>query len=111
MPSESLMWNRAAETMPREQLQALQLQRLRAMVARVSANVPFYAKRLAAAGVMADTIQSLDDLARIPFTLKSDLRDNYPFGLFGVPLEDIVRIHASSGTTGKPIVGPYTRSD
>ena len=105
------MWNRAAETMPREQLQALQVQRLRAMVSRVSARVPFHTKRLAAAGVTADNIQSLDDLARIPFTLKSDLRDNYPFGLFGVPMEDVVRIHASSGTTGKPIVGPYTSSD
>jgi phenylacetate-CoA ligase len=111
MPTESLMWNRAAETMPREQLQALQLQRLRAMAARVSERVPFYAKRLAAAGVTAGNIKSLDDLARIPFTLKSDLRDNYPFGLFGVPMDDVVRIHASSGTTGKPIVGPYTRND
>jgi phenylacetate-CoA ligase len=111
MPSEILFWNRAAETMPREQLQALQCQRLRAMVARVSERVPFYEKRLATAGVTAGNIQSLDDLARIPFTLKSDLRDNYPFGLFGVPMSDVVRIHASSGTTGKPIVGPYTRND
>ena len=111
MPTDSPLWNKAAETMPRAQLQQLQLHRLRAMVARVAHRIPFYAKRLQAAGVNADNIQSLDGLVRIPFTLKTDLRDNYPFGMCAVPMEEVVRIHASSGTTGKPVVGPYTRND
>jgi phenylacetate-CoA ligase len=111
MTTDVMMWNKDAETMPPDPLAQLQLKRLREQVARVSQKVPFYAKRLQDAGVSADTIQSLDDLARIPFTTKSDLRDNYPFGLLTVPLTDIVRIHASSGTTGKPVVGPYTRND
>lgn len=111
MQPEILMWNRAAETMPREQLAQLQLQRLRELVARVAQKIPFYARRLQAAGIRAESIQSLDDLARIPFTTKQDLRDNYPFGMFAVPLDEVVRIHASSGTTGKPVVGPYTRND
>jgi len=111
MPSDILMWNPAAETMPRKQLQALQLERLRTLVARVSQRIPHYAKRLQQAEVGPDTVRSFDDLARIPFTYKSDLRDNYPFGMFAVPMSEVVRIHASSGTTGKPVVGPYTRGD
>ncbi len=105
------MWNKAAETMPRDQLENLQVQRLRETVARAVQKVPFYARRLKDAGISADDIQSLHDLARIPFTLKTDLRDNYPFGLLAVPPSEVVRIHASSGTTGKPVVGPYTRGD
>ncbi len=108
---EVLMWNREAETMPRDQLQQLQLRRLREVVARASQRIPFYARRLQEAGVSAEGIQSLDDLARIPFTYKTDLRDHYPFGMLAVPLPEVVRIHASSGTTGKPTVGPYTRGD
>jgi phenylacetate-CoA ligase len=111
MSPEILMWNRAAETMPREQLEQLQLRRLRELVSRVGQKVPFYAKRLGEAGVSSDQLNSLDELARIPFTLKSDLRDNYPFGMFAVPMDEVVRIHASSGTTGKPVVGSYTRGD
>jgi phenylacetate-CoA ligase len=109
--SEILMWNKDAEKMPRIQLEQLQLKRLSEQVARMSDKVPFYTKRLQEVGVSADSIQSLDDLARIPFTTKTDLRDNYPFGMLTVPLSEVVRIHASSGTTGKPVVGPYTRGD
>jgi phenylacetate-CoA ligase len=111
MSKHILYWNKDAETMPREQLEQLQVKRLRELVARVSQTAPFYTKRLQDAGVSADAIQSLDELSRIPFTTKSDLRDNYPYGLLSVPLAEVVRIHASSGTTGKPVVGPYTRND
>jgi len=105
------IWNPEFETMPRDQLNKAQARRLRDAVARAGANVPFYKKKFAEAKVSADDIQSLDDLKRLPFTEKDDLRDNYPFGMFTVPLEQVVRIHASSGTTGKPIVGGYTRAD
>ena len=95
--------------MPRDQLEKLQVQRLKEVMARASASVPVYKKKLA--GVSPDDFESLDDLKRLPFTDKSDLRDNYPFGMFTVPMEQVVRIHASSGTTGKPTVGGYTRAD
>jgi phenylacetate-CoA ligase len=104
------IWNPEYETMPRDQLEKLQVQRLREVMIRV-ADVPFYKKKFAEAKVSADQIESLDDVRRIPFTEKSDLRDNYPFGMFTVPLEQIIRIHASSGTTGKPTVAGYTRAD
>ncbi|MBF8281819.1 MAG: Phenylacetate--CoA ligase [Anaerolineales bacterium] len=103
------VWNPEYETMPRDQLENLQTQRLRDVTTRASASVPLYKKKLA--GVSSDDIKSLDDLQRLPFTEKSDLRDNYPFGMFTVPMEKIVRIHASSGTTGKPTVGGYTKAD
>jgi phenylacetate-CoA ligase len=106
-----MIWNDEYETMPREALEALQLKRLRAVVDRVCATVPFYQRRLQEAGVASDGIKSLEDLRRIPFTTKDDLRDNYPYGLFAVPLKQVVRIHASSGTTGKPTVVGYTRRD
>jgi phenylacetate-CoA ligase len=105
------IWNPTCETMPREELVQLQVQRLREVVARVDARVPFYHQKLAEAGVTPDDIRSLDDLKRLPFTTKSDLRDHYPFGLFTVPIEQVARLHASSGTTGKPTVGGYTRAD
>lgn len=105
------IWNPEYETMPRQSLEQLQLERLRALIARVSATSPFYRRKFAEARVSADDIKSLDDLRRLPFTEKSDFRDNYPFGLFAVPLEQVVRIHASSGTTGKPTVGGYSRAD
>ncbi|HEU4390408.1 MAG TPA: phenylacetate--CoA ligase [Blastocatellia bacterium] len=89
----------------------LQLARLRDGVKRVSANVPFYKENLAQAGVTAESIHSLEDLAKLPFTTKSDLRDNYPFGLLAVPMKEVIRVHASSGTTGKPTVVAYTRND
>ena len=105
------IWNPEYETMPRDQMEKLQAQRLRETVARVAAASPLYKKKLAEAKVTAGDINSLDDLKRLPFTEKSDLRDNYPYGMFIVPLEEVVRIHASSGTTGKPTVGGYTRAD
>ena len=105
------IWNPEFETMPRDQLNSIQEQRLRDVVARVGASVPFYKRKFSEARVSADDIRSLDDLKRLPFTEKADLRDNYPFGMFTVPLDQIVRIHASSGTTGKPTVGGYTRAD
>jgi len=99
------------ETLPREALEALQLKRLVATAKRVYARVPFYKKTFDGAGIKPADIKSLKDLRRLPFTNKIDLRDNYPFGLFAVPMEQVVRIHASSGTTGKPTVVGYTRRD
>jgi phenylacetate-CoA ligase len=99
------------ETMPRERLAELQLERLNAMLAHAHAHVPFYRDRLDAAGVDRHGVRSLDDVAHLPFTIKSDLRDHYPFGLFAVPTETLARLHASSGTTGKPTVVGYTTRD
>ncbi len=99
------------ETMPREALEAIQLRRLKATIDRVYANVPFYRKQFETAGITPGDIQSLQDLQRLPFTTKQDLRDNYPFGMFAVPMENVVRIHASSGTTGQPTVVGYTARD
>jgi phenylacetate-CoA ligase len=106
-----MIWDEEFETLPREALEALQLKRLTATVERVYATVPFYRKQFEACGVKPGDLKSLKDLARFPFTTKIDLRDNYPFGLFSTPLEQVVRIHASSGTTGKPTVVGYTRRD
>ncbi|MCL6446767.1 MAG: phenylacetate--CoA ligase [Armatimonadetes bacterium] len=97
--------------MPREQLQALQLERLRLTIERVYRNVPFYRERFTKAGIKPSSVRSLEDLRRLPFTTKQDLRDNYPFGLFAVSMSDVVRVHASSGTTGKPTVVGYTKND
>ncbi|HSO67688.1 MAG TPA: phenylacetate--CoA ligase, partial [Desulfatirhabdiaceae bacterium] len=94
-----------------EALTAIQLRRLRATLERVYATVPFYKSQMNRAGITPNDIQSLSDLAHIPFTTKKDLRDNYPFGMFAVPMENVVRIHASSGTTGKPTVVGYTARD
>jgi phenylacetate-CoA ligase len=99
------------ETRPREDLEALQLTRLKAVVERVYHLVPFYRRRLDEAGVKPEDIRSLADLSRLPFTTKQDLRDNYPFGMFAAPMEQIVRLHASSGTTGKPTPVGYTARD
>lgn len=106
-----MFFQKDIETMPRKELEALQLERLRHLVDYCHKNVPFYAKRLDAAGVTAEKIKSLSDIQYIPVTNKSDIRDNYPYGLFAVPMKKIVRIHASSGTTGKPTVVGYTRND
>jgi phenylacetate-CoA ligase len=105
------MFDPAAETMPRDELAALQLDRLRTTVERARANVPHVRSKLDAAGVGSERIKSLADIARIPFSVKADLRDNYPFGLFAVPREQLLRLHASSGTTGQPTVVGYTRGD
>jgi phenylacetate-CoA ligase len=109
--SEQAVWD-PVETLPRERLRALQLERLRQSVERVLAAQPPAAERLRAAGISsASDVESLDDLARLPFSHKSDLREHYPFGLLAVPREELVRVHASSGTHGKPTVVGYTRAD
>jgi phenylacetate-CoA ligase len=105
------IWNRHFECMDRNGIRKIQSERLRETVERVYFNVPFYRNRMQEAGLGPESIHSIDDLARLPFTTKHDLRDNYPFGLFAVPMSEIVRVHASSGTTGKPTVVGYTRSD
>jgi phenylacetate-CoA ligase len=97
--------------MDRNGLKAVQSERLRETVERVYFNVPFYRHKMQEAGIGPEHINSIDDLAKLPFTLKTDLRDNYPFSLFAVPMSEIVRVHASSGTTGKPTVVGYTRHD
>ncbi len=99
------------ERMPRAEIERLQLERLKQQVARAALRVPLYRERLRAAGATPRDIRSLADLRRLPFTIKDDFRDTYPFGLLAVPMEEVVRVHASSGTTGKPTVVAYTRSD
>lgn len=99
------------ETLPREELEALQLRRLKGLVDRVYANVPFYRKSFDDAGVRPSDIQTLADVRYLPFTEKQDLRNHYPYGLFAVPKDNVVRIHASSGTTGKATVVGYTKRD
>ncbi len=106
-----MIWNEEFETLPREAIEAIQLKRLQSVVERVYATVAPYRKKMDEAGVKPEDIKSLDDLRRLPFTTKDDLRENYPFGMFAVPLERVVRVHASSGTTGKPTVVGYTRRD
>ena len=106
-----MIFSEEMETLPREALEALQLKRLQQTVSRVYHTVDFYKKSFDTAGIKSDDIKSLADLKRLPFTTKTDLRDNYPFGLFSVPMSQVVRIHASSGTTGKPTVVGYTKRD
>ncbi|MBN1236426.1 MAG: phenylacetate--CoA ligase [Methanotrichaceae archaeon] len=104
-------WQPKLELMERKELEELQLQRLKSVVEKVYKNVPFYQNKFKQAGITPQDIRSLKDLVKLPTTKKQDLRDNYPFGLFAVPLEEIVRVHASSGTTGKPTVVGYTAQD
>lgn len=106
-----MIWNQEYESMSRPRLQELQLKRLRQTLRRVEEKVPMYKERFRQAGITADDIRSLDDLRHVPFTYKQDLRDNYPFGLFAVPMDEVVRVHASSGTTGKMTVVGYTKND
>ncbi len=106
-----MIWDEEFETLPREALEALQLKRLVSTLERVYATVPFYKRRFDECGLKPADVKSLKDLKRFPFTTKLDLRDNYPYGMFTVPLEQVVRIHASSGTTGKQTVVGYTRRD
>lgn len=106
-----VFFQKELETMSRAKIAELQLERLQYTVRYCYDNVPFYKKKLDDAGVSPEQIRSLDDIRRIPPTTKADLRDNYPFGLFAVPMRDIVRVHASSGTTGKPTVVGYTKHD
>ncbi len=105
-----MIWSRE-ETLPRKELRELQLERLKAVVERVYERVPFYKKKFDQAGVKPGDIKDLRDIRNLPFTTKDDLRDNYPFGMFAVPMTEVVRVHASSGTTGKPTVVGYTRKD
>ena len=106
-----MFYQKDIETMPRKKIEELQLQRLKWLVDYCINNVPFYNKRLNEAGITSEKIKSLSDIQYIPFTTKEDIRENYPYGLFAVPMKKIVRIHASSGTTGKPTVVGYTRND
>ena len=99
------------EAISSQEIQELQLERLRVGVERISRTVPFYRERLNDVGAAERSLRSLEDLARLPFTTKQDLRDNYPFGLLAVPMKEVVRVHASSGTTGKPTVVAYTHND
>ncbi|MCA9985565.1 MAG: phenylacetate--CoA ligase [Anaerolineales bacterium] len=106
-----MIWNEAVETMPRADLEALQVDRLAKLVRYLYERVTLYRQRLDALGTDPASIKSLADLTRLPFTYKSDLRDHYPFGMFATPMNEVVRLHASSGTTGKPTVVGYTRED
>ncbi len=105
-----MIWSKQ-ETLSREEMNALQLERLKETVKRVYEKVLPYRKKMDEAGIKPEDVKSLDDLKRLPFVTKQDMRDNYPFGLFAVPKEELVRIHASSGTTGKPTVVGYTKGD
>ncbi|NOZ58045.1 MAG: phenylacetate--CoA ligase [Euryarchaeota archaeon] len=106
-----MYWDRKAETIQQEELEELQLRRLRAIVDYCYRNSRFYRSKLKEAGVHPGELRRLEDLARLPFTTKEDLRENYPFGMLAVPREEVVRIHASSGTTGKPTIVAYTKKD
>jgi len=106
-----MYWEPEKECMSRRDLEQLQLERLQSTLYRVGTHVPFYRKKFESMKVNYDDFQSLDDLRRLPFTSKQDLRDNYPYGLFAVPLRDVVRIHSSSGTTGLATVVGYTKND
>ena len=109
--SKTMFFQKDIETMPRKSIEKIQLERLKWLVDYCNRNVKFYHDRLERAGVTADKIKSLEDIQYIPYTSKEDIRDNYPFGLFGQPVNKIIRIHASSGTTGKPTVVGYTKND
>lgn len=106
-----MFYQKDVETMRRADIEALQLQKLKKMVDYCYNNIPFYHERLQEAGVTGDKIKTLSDIQYIPFTTKDDIRDNYPFCMMACPMKNIVRIHASSGTTGKPTVGVYTKKD
>lgn len=105
------MWNEAVQTMPRAELAALQLRRLRTLATLLYVRVPFYRNRMDMLRVAPEDVRTLDDLALLPFTSKGDMREGYPYGLFAVDPGEIVEVHMSSGTTGKPVVDGYTRAD
>ena len=106
-----MIWNKEIECLSREEMRKLQGERLKELVNRVYSNVEFYRRRMDEMGVKPSDIQSIDDIVKLPFTYKTDLRDHYPFNLFAVPMKEIVRVHASSGTTGKPTTVGYTKND
>ena len=106
-----MIWNRTIECASRDEMAAIQSERLIRTVQRVYHNIPSYRTKMQEKGLVPADIKSMEDITKLPFTIKSDLRDNYPFGMFTVPMSEIVRLHASSGTTGKPTVVGYTRND
>ena len=106
-----MIWNEARECMSRDEMQNMQSARLRKLVNNVYHNVEFYRKKMQELGLEPGDIKGIEDIEKLPFTTKNDLRDNYPFGLLAVPQSQIVRVHASSGTTGKATVVAYTRKD
>jgi len=109
MKRQGYLWNPEVETMPRQERAVLQGERLRRQVERAYERVQFYRQAFEECGVPPRDIQAIEDIERLPFTIKEDFRSTYPYGLFSVPLNEVVRLHASSGTTGKPVVGGYTR--
>lgn len=106
-----MIWNESNECMSRDEMREMQNKHLRTTVERVYHNSTFYRAKMQEIGITPMDIETLDDIVKLPFTTKTDLRDNYPFGLFSAPMSEIVRLHASSGTTGKPVVAGYTRKD
>ena len=106
-----MIWNEKAECMSAPEREELQLKRLQEVVKKAYENVPYYQQRFDREGVVPEDIQTLEDIEKLPFTTKSNLRDAYPFGMFAVPSDDIVEVHTSSGTTGKPTVSGYTQKD
>lgn len=106
-----MAWNDEFECMPEEKRKQFQLEKLRETVAWVNSMIPLYKKKFKEAGITPEDIASVEDVAKLPFTVKTDLRDEYLFGMCAVPLQEVVRVHASSGTTGKPVTGPYTAED
>lgn len=106
-----MIWNEARECMSRDEMMTMQSKRLVKQVNNVYHNVEFYRKKMQALGLEPGDIKGIEDINKLPFTTKTDLRDNYPFGLLAVPQSQIVRVHASSGTTGKATVVAYTRKD
>ncbi len=106
-----MIWQPEFETLPRDELEALQLFNLKRTVRRVYQNVPFYRKKMDDMGVKPEDIRTLEDVRHLPFTTKDDLRENYPYGLFAIPMDEVVRVHSSSGTTGKPTVVGYSKKD
>lgn len=106
-----MIWNQYYETMPKDELRKLQFTRLKQLLDNVYHRVPFYKNKFDECGIKPEDVKCLEDLQKLPFTYKQDMRDNYPFGMFAVPQEQVVRIHASSGTTGKPTVVGYTARD
>ncbi|MCP4350271.1 MAG: phenylacetate--CoA ligase [Desulfobacterales bacterium] len=104
-------WNKEIECMPVEEMKKLQLEKLRETVAWAYEKIPFYKRKMDEKDIKPDDVNALEDISKLPVTVKNDLRDNYPFDLCAVPMREVVRIHASSGTTGKPITGPYTAED
>ena len=106
-----MMWNEKIESMPRDELEELQLKKLQATIKRAFNKIPYYNKRYTEAKVYPEDINTLKDIEKLPFLTKDDLRESYPYGLFAVDIKDIKEIHSSSGTTGKPVVSGYTEKD